>query len=44
LSFANSAMIATHEVSAARELISIAKKRQQLTLRLLRSLDTFESI
>jgi len=36
LSFANSD--ATHEVSAAREPISVAKKQQQLTLNFLRRL------
>jgi len=35
-------MTAAYEVSAAREPISVAEKRQQLTLRLREDFDTFE--
>jgi len=33
LSFANSAMTAAHEVSAARELINVAEKQQRYSYR-----------
>jgi len=38
LSFANTAMITAHEVSATNEPISVAEKRKQLILRLSRKL------